>query len=132
ERAAQDTNGYAQTGTNKASGAARAYTSHEAAAEPTYHAGYEPISSTELLETAHVIGERLADLAFADESETGWIGLVATQDRGWSMGALSLDPSEGLPAVALFLAELSAVTRSARFDKLARGAFAGVRRLLTE
>lgn len=87
-------------------------------------------SADECLAAAREIGDRLVALAYQTESEAGWLGFHP-RERGWSIGALELDPNDGLPGMALFLLELGVATGERGYIDLARKALVGVTRRLS-
>ncbi|HEY2837598.1 MAG TPA: type 2 lanthipeptide synthetase LanM [Pirellulales bacterium] len=87
------------------------------------------LSPDECIAAARRLGDRLAALAYETEHEAGWLGFQS-QERGWSIGALDLDPHDGLPGVALFLLELGLATGKRRYAELARKTMVGVTRRL--
>ena len=84
-----------------------------------------------LLAAATEIGDRLAALAWQNDDQVGWLGCVK-HPRGWTLGPLGLDVGQGLPGVALFLAELGGVTGEDRFVTLARKSIHTISRKLEE
>jgi len=84
-----------------------------------------------LLAAATEIGDRLAALAWQTDDQAAWLGCVK-HPRGWTLGPLRLDVGQGLPGVALFLAELGAVTGEDRFVTLARKSIHTISRKLEE
>ena len=75
----------------------------------------------QLLEKAHLAGERLEELAFREEGEVTWVGLTFASDR-WSLVTLMEDLYSGTPGIILFLAQLGVTTDSKRFTNLAKAA----------
>ncbi|GIV97269.1 MAG: hypothetical protein KatS3mg057_1926 [Herpetosiphonaceae bacterium] len=72
------------------------------------------------------MGDRLAALAWGDENDVAWIGLME-HGRRWSLESLGLDLYHGLPGIALFLAYLGSVTQEERYTRLARAALQKMR-----
>ncbi|HVT17290.1 MAG TPA: type 2 lanthipeptide synthetase LanM family protein [Thermoanaerobaculia bacterium] len=85
-----------------------------------------PAGRQELLAAARTVGDRLAALASRERDRTLWFGLAPIGGGAWQFGALQADLYGGLPGIALFLAQLGAVTGEARYTDLARGALAAL------
>ncbi|WP_207229947.1 type 2 lanthipeptide synthetase LanM family protein [Krasilnikovia cinnamomea] len=83
-----------------------------------------------LLAAAERIAAELADSAHRDGQRANWAGLVRLDNRHWALAPLSAGLGEGYPGIALFLAELSALTGERRYDELVRAALHPVPRLL--
>jgi type 2 lantibiotic biosynthesis protein LanM len=84
-----------------------------------------------LLAAAQQIGDRLASLAIRDsDGGASWIGMTLSSRSHWSLRPLWLDLYDGLPGVALFLAQLGNVTGEQRYHALARSATDTWRRIL--
>jgi type 2 lantibiotic biosynthesis protein LanM len=77
-------------------------------------------------ELAVVIGERLARLAYAGETDLTWIGLTVTGDERWSLSPIRTNIYDGLAGIALFLAYLGQVSGNEAFLNLARQTAASV------
>lgn len=71
------------------------------------------------LRLARVVGDRLASRAVVDGSRIGWLGLGLVQEVKWSAAPLQSDLYNGYPGVALFFAQLAAVTQEQRYADLA-------------
>ena len=80
-----------------------------------------------LLAAARKVGDRLDTLAIRRGSETSWLGLGLVRERHWSVTPLGIDLYDGLPGVALFLANLASLTDDERYSRLARGALSALR-----
>jgi type 2 lantibiotic biosynthesis protein LanM len=85
-----------------------------------------PAGRQELLAAAAAVADRLAALASREHDRTMWYGLAPTGGGVWQFGALQADLYGGMPGIALFLAQLAAVTGEARHAELARGALAAL------
>ncbi len=85
-----------------------------------------PAGRQELLAAATAVADRLAALASREHDRTLWYGLAPTAGGVWQFGALQADLYGGLPGIALFLAQLAAITSEARYAELARGAVAAL------
>lgn len=87
----------------------------------------EPTGDDRLLATATRVGDRLAELAMKeDEGEVSWLGLAFVDNRHWQLLPLGLDLYNGLPGVALFLAQLGKATGESRFTELAEEAIESI------
>ncbi len=89
------------------------------------------IDRNEGLAAAIRTAEQLAAFAWQDSEEAGWL-VVRRQERGWYIGALGLEMECGLPAIALFLAELDAATGQPRFASLVSKTLAAIHRRLLD
>jgi class II lanthipeptide synthase len=80
------------------------------------------------LEVAALLGRRIADQAIWHENRCTWVGASLEENRGAEMAltyaTLGPDLYEGTSGVALFLAELAAVTGDELFRRTAIGAIA--------
>jgi len=85
-----------------------------------------PAGRQELLAAATAVADRLAALASREHDRILWFGLAPTGGGVWQFGALQADLYGGLPGVALFLAQMAAVTSEAPYAELARGAVAAL------
>ncbi|MDH6118558.1 type 2 lantibiotic biosynthesis protein LanM [Kitasatospora sp. GAS204A] len=83
-----------------------------------------------LLTAACRIGDQLVALAHQDEHRTNWLGLELLDQRYWRLGPLGADLADGYGGIALFLAQLSRITGSARYAEPARQALRPVPGLL--
>ena len=68
----------------------------------------------------------------ASGDDVAWIGLVPAGERGWRLSPLGLDLYDGIPGVALFLAQLGVISGERRYSELAKTAVATMRRHLKE
>jgi type 2 lantibiotic biosynthesis protein LanM len=84
------------------------------------------------LDLARAIGARLDHLALRAEEEASWLGVALVEKWHWEIKPLDMDLYNGLPGVALFLAQLGASTGQARWTKLAQAAAATLRRYIAE
>jgi type 2 lantibiotic biosynthesis protein LanM len=71
------------------------------------------------LAAARLIGEHLAQTAIVAGDEASWIGLEPDSAGHWAIEPLGDDLAHGLPGVALFLAQLAAISGEPRWGKLA-------------
>jgi type 2 lantibiotic biosynthesis protein LanM len=85
-----------------------------------------PARRQELLAAARSVADRLEALASREHDRTLWYGLAPAGGGAWQFSNLQADLYGGLPGIALFLAQLAAVTGEARYDELARGALAAL------
>ncbi|HEY0733850.1 MAG TPA: type 2 lanthipeptide synthetase LanM family protein [Herpetosiphonaceae bacterium] len=83
-----------------------------------------------LLVLARAVGDRLDVLALRAEDGAAWIGLTFERNSYWKLAPLGADLYSGLPGIALFLAQLGALTREQRYTELAQAALSTLRRLL--
>ncbi|MFQ6144322.1 type 2 lanthipeptide synthetase LanM family protein [Streptomyces seoulensis] len=82
-----------------------------------------------LLAAASGIADEIAGRAVHGHGRANWIGLEAVDDR-WTVLPLGAGLAQGYSGVALFLAQLGALTGSARHTELARAALAPVPELV--
>jgi type 2 lantibiotic biosynthesis protein LanM len=87
-------------------------------------------SGLDYLDAACAVGDRLDVLAWRAGEEVGWLGLKPVSEGRWAIAPLGPDLHDGLPGVALFLAQLGASTGEARYTSLARAALVGLRHRL--
>jgi type 2 lantibiotic biosynthesis protein LanM len=87
-------------------------------------------TKSELVSAACAIGDRLEDLVLRSGDEAAWIGLVPASEHTWQLAPLGLDLYDGIPGVALFLAQLEMISGERRFRDLAKSAVAAMRRQL--
>jgi type 2 lantibiotic biosynthesis protein LanM len=87
-----------------------------------------PTNSELLLDFACKIGDRLEELAFYGKNDASWLGLSFVQNDRWSLSPLGLDLYSGLPGIALFLVNLSAITKNERYTKLAKATLKTIKR----
>ncbi|MFJ4525605.1 type 2 lanthipeptide synthetase LanM family protein [Streptomyces sp. NPDC088810] len=83
-----------------------------------------------LLAAASGIADEIAGRAVHGHGRVNWIGLEAVDDR-WTVLPMGAGLAQGYSGVALFLAQLGALTGSARHTELARAALAPVPELVT-
>lgn len=83
-----------------------------------------------LLAAARAVGDRLMSLALSGEDGAAWIGLTLERNSYWTLVALGADLYSGLPGVALFLAQLGAITKEPRYTELAQAAVSTLRQRL--
>ncbi|HWM87026.1 MAG TPA: type 2 lanthipeptide synthetase LanM, partial [Kofleriaceae bacterium] len=86
----------------------------------------DQVDPERFLAAAAAVGDRLDELALKSGDEATWIGLHSTQGRDWRLTPLGRDLYSGLPGVAVFLAQLAALTGEARHQRLARAAWSTV------
>ncbi|WP_162002369.1 type 2 lanthipeptide synthetase LanM family protein [Streptomyces sp. CB01881] len=83
--------------------------------------GPEAVDPERLLGAARRIGDRLVELAHQGPARTNWLGLDLVADRYWQLRPCGADLGGGYPGVALFLAQLAALTGDDRYaDTAAR------------
>jgi class II lanthipeptide synthase len=98
---------------------------------PTFSFSYS--SEVRWLEQATSIGDLILSFARGPEEELSWLGLVYDpSDHLLSLGPLRPDLLTGTGGLAVFFADLFALTGLARFRTAALGALGGSRRALTE
>lgn len=90
----------------------------------------QPASRERLLAAACAVGDRLEALALRAEDDAAWIGLTLERSSYWNLVPLGADLYSGLPGVALFLAQLGAITQEQHYTELAQAALSTLRRLL--
>jgi type 2 lantibiotic biosynthesis protein LanM len=88
------------------------------------------VAPDELVSAALAIGDRLSELALGSGGDIAWLGVIPISESEWRMSPLGLDLYDGLPGVALFLAELGALSGECRYSELAHSAIGTVRRHL--
>ncbi|HEY2596669.1 MAG TPA: type 2 lanthipeptide synthetase LanM family protein, partial [Chloroflexota bacterium] len=99
---------------------------------PTGHSGEARTASCdELIDAAHGVGRRLLDLALVGRDDSTWIG-ISSAGGGLSVAPLGTDLYDGLPGVALFLAQLGVVTGQSDFKDVARMAVSGLQRQIAD
>ncbi len=82
-----------------------------------------PPPREELLAAAVEVGDRLAAIALCGPRDAHWFAPQAIgAGKGWVLQPARLDLYHGLPGIALFLAQLGALTGEVRFTRLARAA----------
>jgi type 2 lantibiotic biosynthesis protein LanM len=82
----------------------------------------DEVSASALIAAACAIGDRLSQLAFVSGEDVSWLGLIPTGEHEWHVSPLGLDLYDGLPGVALFLAQLGSISGQRRYTELARAA----------
>lgn len=87
------------------------------------------VSQERLLASARAVGDRLEALALRAEDGAAWIGLTLERNSYWNLAPLGADLYSGLPGIALFLAQLGAITQEQRYTELAQAALSTLRRL---
>ncbi|WP_198042340.1 type 2 lanthipeptide synthetase LanM family protein [Kitasatospora azatica] len=93
-----------------------------AAAQTVPAASASSIDPGRLLGAARGIGDRLVELAHRSPVRTNWLGLQLIADRYWQLRPCGADLGGGYPGVALFLAQLAALTGEERYAEVARRA----------
>ncbi|GAA3462380.1 type 2 lanthipeptide synthetase LanM family protein [Saccharothrix longispora] len=83
-----------------------------------------------LLVAACGIADQVLAQAAADDGRVNWVGLELVDDRYWAVSAMGAGLSNGYTGVALFLAQLGALTGAARYTGFARDALAPLPGLL--
>src|SRR5205085_1109044 len=81
-----------------------------------------------LINAARAVGDRLAATALRGETDATWFGLDSVREARPALRPLDHNLYEGLPGVALFLAQLGALTRDEGYTGLARAALTTLRR----
>ncbi|WP_432974288.1 type 2 lanthipeptide synthetase LanM family protein [Dactylosporangium sp. CA-233914] len=77
-----------------------------------------PIDTELAVRAARSVADRLLDAALVAGGEApSWLSVNLLGDRFWTVGPAGLDVHSGLPGVALFLAQLGAVTGDARYRR---------------
>ncbi|WP_330277547.1 type 2 lanthipeptide synthetase LanM family protein [Lentzea sp. NBC_00516] len=75
-----------------------------------------------LLVAACGIADQILAHAVTGKDRVNWLGLELVDDRHWTVQPLGAGLSNGYTGVALFLAELGALTGAARYEEFARDA----------
>jgi type 2 lantibiotic biosynthesis protein LanM len=88
------------------------------------------VRGADFLDAARRIADDLADQAIHDRRRANWIGLELLDGRHWTVAPLGASLGEGYPGVALFLAQLAALTGVNRYGALARAALRPLPRLV--
>ncbi|GAA3875827.1 type 2 lanthipeptide synthetase LanM family protein [Saccharothrix violaceirubra] len=83
-----------------------------------------------LLVAACGIADEVLAHATADGDRVNWVGLELVDDRHWAVAAMGAGLSTGYTGVALFLAQLGALTGAERYTAFARAALTPVPALL--
>jgi type 2 lantibiotic biosynthesis protein LanM len=89
------------------------------------------LDSDALLSTASGIGDEIVARACHRDGAVNWLGLQSVDDRYWAVLPMGPALSDGYLGVALFLAQLGALTDEDRYTSVARAAAGRVDRLLT-
>lgn len=84
-----------------------------------------------LLATASAIADQLLARSFANDDRVNWLGIETLDDTHFALLPMGAGLAEGYPGVALFLAELHAVSGVARYAEVARRAVVAVPDLLS-
>jgi type 2 lantibiotic biosynthesis protein LanM len=90
------------------------------------------VTRTRLMSAAKKAGDWLESQARYGENDAAWIGLTLGRDSRWSLTPVGLDLYDGLPGIALFLAQLGAGTGEQRYTKLAECAINTVLRAVAK
>ncbi len=105
--------------------ASLATTSSRSEGPPRLPRTFEPgaeIDVRDLVQAARGIGDRLCELAFRAGDEAAWIGVVPASEREWRVAPIGLDLYDGIPGVAIFLAQLGSLSGDRRYSELAGAA----------
>ncbi|HUQ61798.1 type 2 lanthipeptide synthetase LanM family protein [Lentzea sp.] len=94
---------------------------HSGASLPGHVAAVDP-DPARLLVAACGIADQILAHAVTGKDRVNWIGLELVDDRHWTVQPLGAGLSNGYTGVALFLAELGALTGAARYVDFARDA----------
>jgi class II lanthipeptide synthase len=84
-----------------------------------------------LLATASAIADQLVARSYTDGERVNWLGIEALENSHYALLPMGAGLAEGYPGVALFLAELHAVSGVARYAEVARRAIVAVPALLS-
>jgi len=79
-----------------------------------------------LVAAARAVAAEIERRACSDERRVNWLGLDLVDSRHWALAPLGFDLFGGYPGVALFLAQLAAVTGEERYAAFARHAMSPV------
>lgn len=79
-------------------------------------------TTTQFLEIACKIGDRLEILAHKNGELVNWMGVTVTPSQQWILAPLGTDLYAGIPGVALFLAYLGEITQNLTYTHLAQAA----------
>ncbi|MEU0881520.1 type 2 lanthipeptide synthetase LanM family protein [Lentzea sp. NPDC005914] len=102
---------------------------HSGGALPGHVAAVDP-DPARLLVAACGIADQILAHAVKGPDRVNWLGLELIDDRHWTVQPLGAGLSNGYTGVALFLAELGALTGAARYVDFARDAVRPLPRLL--
>jgi type 2 lantibiotic biosynthesis protein LanM len=94
---------------------------HSGAVSPGHVAAVDP-DPARLLVAACGIADQILAHALTGEDRVNWLGLELVDDRHWAVQPLGAGLSNGYTGVALFLAELGALTGAARYVEFAADA----------
>ncbi|WP_229795905.1 type 2 lanthipeptide synthetase LanM, partial [Saccharothrix coeruleofusca] len=106
---------------------------------PVRHRGGEPLPGPvaacapdpqRLLVAACGLADEVLARAATDGHRANWLGLELVDDRYWAVAPMGAGLSTGYTGVALFLAQLGALTGASRYTEFARAALAPVPDLL--
>ncbi|WP_233442234.1 type 2 lanthipeptide synthetase LanM family protein [Lentzea atacamensis] len=103
---------------------------HSGGALPGHVAAVDP-DPARLLVAACGIADQILAHAVTGRDRVNWLGLELVDDRHWTVQPLGAGLSNGYTGVALFLAELGALTGAARYVDFARDAVRPLRSLLS-
>lgn len=102
---------------------------HSGTPLPGHVAAVDP-DPARLLVAACGIADQILAHAVTGQDRVNWLGLELVDDRHWTVQPLGAGLSNGYTGVALFLAELGALTGAARYVDFARDAVRPLPRLL--
>lgn len=76
----------------------------------------------EYLDKARAIGDRIATLAMQPDNgeDPIWLGVTLFDEQDWALLPLSIDLYNGVPGIAIFLAQLGALAQEEKYTLLAR------------
>ncbi|MFB0617909.1 type 2 lanthipeptide synthetase LanM family protein [Streptomyces sp. AGS-58] len=89
-----------------------------------------PPAPDQLLAAARELGDLLVQQAHRDRGRANWLGVELLGERYRRLGPCGADLGHGYPGVALFLAQLAALTGADRYAGTARAALRPLPRLL--
>lgn len=95
-------------------------------------AGVPAVDRERALDHARRIADQLADQAHHDDRRVNWLGMDLVDGNRWLVNPLRMELYNGIPGVALFLAQTAAVTGEERYAELARRALAPVPALVAD
>ncbi|WP_394621119.1 type 2 lanthipeptide synthetase LanM family protein [Lentzea sp. JNUCC 0626] len=96
--------------------------SHHSGVPVTAHAAPVDPDPARLLSAACGIADQILAHAVTGRDRVNWLGLELVDDRHWTVQPLGASLTNGYTGVALFLAELGALTGAARYVDFARDA----------
>ncbi|MEV0731948.1 type 2 lanthipeptide synthetase LanM family protein [Polymorphospora sp. NPDC050346] len=79
-----------------------------------------PLDADLAIRAARSVADLLLGVALVDDEVPSWLSVNFIGDRYWTVGHAGLDLYSGVPGVAVFLAELGALTGDARYNRPAR------------